>query len=70
MLIAIVAALALFVMYVSSAEGQWGPFWVAVVIGGFLIIALIGGAKDLSAYGNRVDYWAMNGKERYRARKR
>jgi len=53
-----------------ALEGNWGAFGLCAFILLFLWLCASDERKDWKAYQNRRDYWAMNGADRARARKR
>lgn len=54
----LLGGLGIVLLYVTAANGEWGPFAVVIVLG-ILFAALKSGVTQSSkAYSNFVDYWA------------
>ena len=55
-------------VHVSAANGQWGAAAIGAVIIAFLLIMRSAAKEDTNAHYNAVQYWAMDGKDRAKAR--
>lgn len=55
-----------FLLYVTGSNGEWGPFAVGALI--LVAVIAIGSAvrSDSKAYGNFIDYWADDERNRRR----
>lgn len=60
----IVILMALFLMYVTGENGEWGPFVLAIVIAGILLLIKSGCSRGTKAYSNFVDYWADDDRDK------
>lgn len=69
MLTILASGLLLFLLYITGANGEWGPFGLCLVILLIVLGLAAGERKDVRAWHNWRDYWAdgePNGERRRR----
>ena len=64
-----IGAFALFLLYVTIGNGEWGSAALVVVITLILIALAAEDRRDTKAWANRQRYWANGGPEQYRKRR-
>ena len=62
----LVGLLAVFLIYMTSSNGEWTAFWLVIGVTALLWIFGMACREDTKAYHNFVSYWAEGGPDRKR----
>ena len=65
-----IAVLFFILAFTCGGNGEWAQCAILAAIGILALLFGIAGREDLNAYSNRLEYWAMSGKDRAKARHR